>query len=305
LLFRKMVSKDHRPNRDSGKLVRIGATLGKLEVGWMPERRSENEHQRDEPILRAEGINKSFGAVHVLRGVDFEVRPGEVVSLIGDNGAGKSTLINVLTGVFQPDSGSLVFDGKRVEFSSPNDSRELGIETVYQDLAVAPQLDAVANIFLGREHRIGGIMGRIGFLDQKRMRRETEEQLNQLQVKIRDLNKPLSTFSGGQRQGVGVARAVMWASKIVIMDEPTASLGVAQVEMVLDLIRRVREAGIPVLLISHNMPHVFDVSDRIVVLRLGEIITELDPKSNSKDDAVAAMTGSLSEEIQHSNEQGA
>jgi simple sugar transport system ATP-binding protein len=244
-------------------------------------------------VLQARGINKSFGAVQALKDVDFEVRPGEVVALIGDNGAGKATLINVITGVLAPDSGEIIFEGERVEFISPHDARERGIETVYQDLAVAPQLDAVANIFLGRERRMSGIMGRLGFLDQRRMRKETDDQLAELQVRIPDLTKPLSTFSGGQRQGVAVARAVMWASKVVIMDEPTAALGVAQVGMVLDLVRRVRQTGIPVLFISHNMPQVFDVADRIVVLRLGEVVAELDPKKTSTDDAVAAMTGSL------------
>jgi len=252
--------------------------------------------ERNGPLLRVRGIDKSFGAVQALKGVDFEVRRGEVVALIGDNGAGKSTLINVITGVFPPDSGEIVFEGERVEFASPHDARERGIEAVYQDLAVAPQLDAVANIFLGRERRMGRILGRLGFLDQQRMRTETEEQLEELHVRIPDPAKPLSTFSGGQRQGVAVARAVMWASKVVVMDEPTAALGVAQAGMVLDLVRRVRQTGIPVVFISHNMPQVFDVADRVVVLRLGEVVAELDPEKASTDEAVAAMTGSLREE---------
>jgi simple sugar transport system ATP-binding protein len=252
--------------------------------------------ERNGPLLRVRGIDKSFGPVQALKGVDFEVRRGEVVALIGDNGAGKSTLINVITGVFPPDSGEIVFEGERVEFASPHDARDRGIEAVYQDLAVAPQLDAVANIFLGRERRMGRILGRLGFLDQQRMRRETEEQLEELHVRIPNPAKPLSTFSGGQRQGVAVARAVMWASKVVIMDEPTAALGVAQAGMVLNLVRRVRETGIPVVFISHNMPQVFDVADRVVVLRLGEVVAELDPEKASTDEAVAAMTGSLREE---------
>ena len=247
----------------------------------------------DGAVLQVRGINKSFGAVQALKDVDFEVRPGEVVALIGDNGAGKSTLINVITGVLAPDSGEIIFEGERVEFASPHDARERGIETVYQDLAVAPQLDAVANIFLGRERRMPGVMGWFGFLDQQSMRRETDEQLEELHVRIPDVTKPLSTFSGGQRQGVAVARAVMWASKVVIMDEPTAALGVAQVGTVLDLVRQVRQTGIPVVFISHNMPQVFDVADRIAVLRLGEMVAELDPRKASTDDAVAAMTGSL------------
>src|SRR5215203_2993036 len=258
----------------------------------MHENGSGGGPERDGPLLRARGIDKSFGAVQALKGVDFEVRPGEVVSLIGDNGAGKSTLINIITGVFPPDSGEIDFEGERVEFASPHDARERGIEAVYQDLAVAPQLDAVANIFLGRERRMGRILGRLGFLDQQRMRTETEEQLEELHVRIPDPAKPLSTFSGGQRQGVAVARAVMWASKVVVMDEPTAALGVAQTGKVLELIRQVRETGIPVVFISHNMPNVFQVADRIVVLRLGQVVTELDPKTATIEDAVAAMTGS-------------
>jgi len=260
------------------------------------EEEARVEEARDlaggEPVLRARGIDKSFGAVRVLESVDFEVRPGEVVALIGDNGAGKSTLINILTGVLRPDSGEIFFEEKRVRFATPHEARERGIETVYQDLAVAPQLDAVSNIFLGREHRRAGILGRLGFLDGSRMRQETEDQLTDLRVRLSSLEKPLSTLSGGQRQGVAVARAVMWASKVVIMDEPTAALGVAQVEMVLDLIRRVRDTGIPVVFISHNMPHVFEVADRISVLRLGEMVAELDPATATTDDAVAAMTGS-------------
>jgi simple sugar transport system ATP-binding protein len=254
---------------------------------------SGNDGSGGRVVLGTRGVSKSFGAVQALKDVDFEVRSGEVVALIGDNGAGKSTFINAITGVFPPDTGEITFEGEPVRFESPHDARERGIETVYQDLAVAPQLDAVGNIFLGRERYRPGILGRLGLLDGARMRRETEEQLADLNVRIRDLNKPLSTFSGGQRQGVAVARAVMWASKVVIMDEPTAALGVAQVEMVLDLIRRVRDTGIPVVFISHNMPHVFDVADRICVLRLGELVAELDTKNNTTDDAVAAMTGAV------------
>jgi ABC-type sugar transport system ATPase subunit len=245
-----------------------------------------------QPVLEARGINKHFGPVQALRNVDLSVFPGEVVALIGDNGAGKSTLINVLTGVLPLESGEIVFAGEQVRFSSPQEARAHGIETVYQDLAVAPHLDAVANIFLGRERRQGGLLGTAGFLDSRRMRKETDEQLSRLKVRVPDLERRLVTLSGGQRQGVAVARAVMWASKVVIMDEPTAALGVAQTAKVLDLIRQVRDTGIPVVFISHNMPNVFQVADRIVVLRLGEVVTELDPKSATVEDAVAAMTGS-------------
>jgi simple sugar transport system ATP-binding protein len=245
-----------------------------------------------QPVLEVRKINKHFGPIHALKDVDLTVYPGEVVALIGDNGAGKSTLINVITGVLPFESGEIIFDGELVRFSSPHEARAHGIETVYQDLAVAPHLDAVANIFLGREHLNGGFAGALGFLDNQRMKTETSEQLSRLRVKVPGLERRLVTLSGGQRQGVAVARAVMWASKIVIMDEPTAALGVAQTAMVLGLIRQVRDTGIPVIFISHNMPNVFEVADRIVVLRLGEATTELDPRLATVDDAVAAMTGS-------------
>lgn len=245
-----------------------------------------------EPVLRAVNIQKQFGPVQALRGASIDVFPGEVVALIGDNGAGKSTLINVLTGVIPHDGGEMYFAGEPVRFSSPHEARAMGIETVYQDLAIAPHLDAVANIFLGREWTKPGFAGKFGFLDNPRMRGETEQQLSRLRVRVPQLNRRLVTLSGGQRQGVAVARAVMWASKIVFMDEPTAALGVAQTAMVLDLIKQVRNTGIPVVFISHNMPNVFEVSDRIVVLRLGEVVAHLDPKTATIDDAVAAMTGS-------------
>src|SRR5215208_2120493 len=245
-----------------------------------------------QPVLEARGINKHFGPVQALRDVNLSVYPGEVVALIGDNGAGKSTLINVLTGVLPLETGEIVFGGAHVQFSSPHEARAHGIETVYQDLAVAPHLDAVANIFLGRERRQSGLPGIVGFLDNRRMRKETDEQLSRLRVQVPDLERRLVTLSGGQRQGVAVARAVMWASKVVIMDEPTAALGVAQTAKVLELIRQVRDTGIPVVFISHNMPNVFQVADRIVVLRLGQVVTELDPQTATIEDAVAAMTGS-------------
>ena len=254
--------------------------------------RGAPEHHQVTPVLEARGIVKHFGAVKALNGVDFTVNPGEVVALIGDNGAGKSTLVNVLTGVIPHDEGEMIFDGEVVHFSSPQDARDHGIETVYQDLAIAPHLDAVANIFLGREKRMGGIAGFFGFLDNKGMTEETIENLHRLNVRVPQLGRRLVTLSGGQRQGVAVARAVMWASKIVSMDEPTAALGVAQTQSVLHLIKEVRNTGTPVVFISHNMPNVFEVADRIVVLRLGEVVAELDPKTATIDDAVSAMTGS-------------
>jgi ABC-type sugar transport system ATPase subunit len=251
------------------------------------------QEQDAQPILEARKINKWFGPVQALTDVDFVVYPGEIVALIGDNGAGKSTLINVLTGVLQPEGGEIYFEGEQVHFATPHDARAIGIETVYQDLAIAPHLDAVANIYLGREVRQPGILGTLGFLDNRRMRRDTATQLGHLRVNIPNPQRRLFTLSGGQRQGVAVARAVMWASKVVIMDEPTAALGVAQTQMVLDLMREVRNSGVPVVFISHNMPHVFEVADRIAALRLGRSVAQLDPKRHTIEDAVGVMTGSV------------
>ncbi len=244
------------------------------------------------PVLETRGISKWFGPVQALKNVDFAVHPGEILALIGDNGAGKSTLINCITGVLPFDSGEIWFEGHPVHIVSPQHARRLGIETVYQDLAVAPHLDAVANIFLGRETRHSGILGHLGFLNNKEMHKRCIDELNRLRVRIPDPDRMVLTLSGGQRQGVAVARAVMWASKVVIMDEPTAALGVAQSGMVLDLMRQVRDQGVPIIFISHNMPNVFEVADRIVVLRLGEVAAYLDPKTSTIDDAVKAMTGS-------------
>ncbi len=249
--------------------------------------------QNQQPVLEARGIVKLFGPVQALKGVNMAVYPGEIVALIGDNGAGKSTLVNVLTGVTGHDCGVINFEGKTVHLASPAAARSMGIETVYQDLAIAPHLDSVANIYLGREETLPGFLGALGFLDRGKMKDRTTEQLTRLRVRIPGLDRRMVTLSGGQRQGVAVARSVMWASKIVFMDEPTAALGVAQSGMVHDLMREVRNSGIPVVYISHNMPHVFEVADRIVVLRLGEIVAHLDPKTSTIGDAVGAMTGAI------------
>ncbi len=253
------------------------------------------------PILEARGISKSFGAVRALHDVNLSIYPGQIVALIGDNGAGKSTLINCMTGVFPPDSGTFLFNGKAVTMHSPQDARNMGIETVYQDLAVAPHLDSSANIYLGREKLKSGILGKLGFLDNKFMTEETAGELKRLRVRIPDPSRRVFTLSGGQRQSVAVARSVKWAKNVVIMDEPTAALGVAQSQMVLDLMVEVRNSGIPVIYVSHNMPHVYEVADRIVVLRLGTVVTELDPKVDSIDQAVGWMTGSKSDSSQDGN----
>ena len=246
-----------------------------------------------EALLEARGVVKSFGRVHALRGADFTVNRGEVVALIGDNGAGKSTLVKTLSGVHPPDAGEIVFEGKPVHIPTPEAARALGIETVYQDLALAPDLQSSANLFLGREVLRPGILGKLGFLDNVAMRQRTESAFGDLGVGVQDVTAPVATFSGGQRQGVAVARAVTWASKVVFMDEPTAALGVVQTRRVLDLIVRVRERGLSVVLISHNMPEVMEVADRVEVLRLGQRVATFKRGEATMEDLVGAMTGAL------------
>ncbi len=245
------------------------------------------------PLLEARGIVKSFGKVQALRGADFTVRPNEVVALVGDNGAGKSTLVKTLAGVHQADGGEVLFEGRPVTIGSPLDARALGIETVYQDLALAAELDPASNLFLGRELLRAGPLGRLGFLDKRAMRRQSDEAFERLSVAIQDVDAPVATMSGGQRQGIAVSRAVMWASKVVFMDEPTAALGVVQTRNVLDLIGRVKEQGLSVVLISHNMPEVLEVADRVEVLRLGERVAQFERGDVSMEEIVGAMTGAL------------
>jgi simple sugar transport system ATP-binding protein len=248
-----------------------------------------------EPLLEARDIVKSFGRVRALRGANFSVNQAEVVALVGDNGAGKSTLIKCLAGVEQPDSGEILFEGRPVTIHAPTEARALGIETVYQDLALASDLDPAANLFLGREIRRGGVLGRLGFLDKAEMHRRADEAFETLGVGLQDSSAPVANMSGGQRQGVAVSRAVTWASKVVFMDEPTAALGVVQTRHVLDLIMRVREQGISVVLISHNLPEVFEVADRIEVLRLGERVAQLKRTEVTMEDVVGAMTGAITQ----------
>ena len=230
------------------------------------------------PVLEARRLVKRFGQVVALNEADFDLRPNEIVAIIGDNGAGKSTLIKVLSGAFQPDDGELLLDGERVRFRSPLDARRVGIETVYQELAVAPALDIASNIFLGRELRRGGPAGRLlRALDKRAMRREAMRYLSELQIGIPSIGQAVENLSGGQRQGVAVARAAAWGRRLVIMDEPTAALGVKETRQVLDLILRVRERGLPVILISHDMPHVFELADRIHIMRLGRRVAVVTP----------------------------
>ncbi|GAA2348013.1 ATP-binding cassette domain-containing protein [Saccharopolyspora halophila] len=249
-----------------------------------------------EPLLQARDLVKRYGSVEALRGASFTVNPGEVVALIGDNGAGKSTLVKCLSGVEQPDSGQILVEGEPVSLDSPTAARRHGIETAYQDLAVAPELDPAANLFLGREIHRPGILGKLGMLDKARMRAEATEQFAKFGVHLPDLSVPIGSLSGGQRQSVAVARSVAWASRLVFLDEPTAALGVVQRERVLEVVRRVRDTGIAVVLISHNMPEVLSVADRVEVLRLGSRVARLNAAESKLEDLVGAMTGALSQE---------
>ncbi|SDZ15705.1 simple sugar transport system ATP-binding protein [Amycolatopsis xylanica] len=249
-----------------------------------------------EILLDARDLVKHYGSVEALRGASFQARAGEVTALIGDNGAGKSTLVKCLSGAEQPDSGDIVLDGEKIRLDSPTTARELGIETVYQDLAVALELDPAANLFLGREIHRKGILGKLGMLDKAEMRRQAIEEFKQLGVTLQSTDVPIGALSGGQRQSVAVARSVVWASKVVFMDEPTAALGVVQTERVLDVIKKVRDRGIAVVLISHNMPEVLSVADRIEVLRLGQRVARFKAEDTKLEDLVAAMTGALVQE---------
>jgi fructose transport system ATP-binding protein len=247
------------------------------------------------PVLQAKGLVKAYGRVVALDGADLELYPGEVLGVIGDNGAGKSTLIKCFSGAVIPDEGAIYIDGTQVRLHSPSDSMAAGIETVYQTLAVCPALDIGTNLFLGRERRKPGILGSVfRMLDLSGMREAARKEMSQLGLlTIQDMSQAVETLSGGQRQGVAVARAAAFGQRVVIMDEPTAALGVKESGKVLKLIRDVRDRGIPVILISHNMPHVFEVSDRIHIHRLGRRVAVVTPSSHTMSEAVAIMTGAL------------
>jgi fructose transport system ATP-binding protein len=243
-------------------------------------------------VLEARGLVKCYGHVTALDGVDFEVRAGEIMAVIGDNGAGKSSLIKALSGAMIPDGGEIWLDGARVQFNGPIDARRAGIETVYQDLALAPAMSIAENVFLGREHRRAGIAGSLlRLLDRTRMEREAATHLQQLGIGIRSITQPVDTLSGGQRQGIAVARSAAFARHVVILDEPTAALGVKESGMVLDLITRVRDRGLSVILISHNMPHVFALADRVHIQRLGRRAALVRTRDIAMAEAVAVMTG--------------
>ncbi|MDV7270734.1 ATP-binding cassette domain-containing protein [Thioclava sp. A2] len=246
-----------------------------------------------QPILKARGLVKRYGKVTALDNCDFDLYPGEILAVIGDNGAGKSSLIKALSGAVQPDAGTVELDGKPVHFSTPLEAQDAGIATVYQTLALSPALSIVDNMFMGRELRAPGVAGKwFRKLDHGAMRDFARQKLSDLGLMtIQDIDQPVETLSGGQRQGVAVARAAAFGSKVIILDEPTAALGVKESRRVLELILDVRSRGIPIILISHNMPHVFEVADRIHIHRLGRRLCTINPKDYSMSDAVALMTG--------------
>lgn len=240
------------------------------------------------PVLEMHGVSKRYGRVAALTDVDFSVAAGEVVALVGDNGAGKSTLVKAIAGTHRIDAGQILVDGTEVTIGSPTDASALGIETVYQDLALCDNLDVVANLYLGRELR----RGRSTLMDHETMERRAADVIGELAAHLPVLTSPVSALSGGQRQAIAVSRAALWGSRVVLLDEPTAALGVAQTAMVYRLVRGLRDRGLAVVVISHNMADVFAVADRIVVLRLGRNAGQFDPASAHPDEVVAAITGS-------------
>jgi ABC-type sugar transport system ATPase subunit len=254
-----------------------------------------------EPVLSARGIAKHYGHVQALRGVNLDIFPGEIVGLVGDNGAGKSTLVGILSGALERSEGRLEFLGKEVSVSSPSAARRLGIETVYQDLALAPDLPIWANLFLGREKFKSSLLGKLGFLDRKGMIAEAEEQLAKTKIRIGSTLSRASALSGGQRQAIAVARAVSWGSRLVIMDEPTAALGVEQQHRVGELIANVAATGLPVLLISHNLPQVRELCDRVLVMHRGTIVADLNPKEIEVGEIIRWITGAALEDVNNAS----
>ena len=244
-----------------------------------------------EPILRAVNLTKHFGGLTAVNNVSLDVHPGEVVGLVGDNGAGKSTFIKMVSGVYQPDGGEIYFEGKQVTFLDPRQARDLGIETIYQDLALAENLDVGSNIFLGREVKKRYLGGLIQTLDRRKMTDESTGALERLDIQVPSLTQQIRNLSGGQRQAVAIARSIYWNAKIMIMDEPTAALGVSEQRKVLTLVRTLSEQGVPVVIISHNMQDVFAVSDRIIILRRGRKVGELEAAKTTPDEVVSLMVG--------------
>jgi simple sugar transport system ATP-binding protein len=243
------------------------------------------------PVIEVSHVGKRYGHITALNDVSFQVRRGEVVALVGDNGAGKSTLVNILSGAITPSVGKILLGGEEVEFRSANEARTLGVETVYQDLALANDLAAWANLFLGREVRSKGLLGRVGWLDRKEMTRQAEAAMDATKIRIKSIRAKTGELSGGQRQAVAVARAVTWGSRVLLMDEPTAALGVEQQHQVGELIGTVKQKGTPVLVVSHNLPQVEEVADRILVLFRGHLVKELVASETSTEEIVAWITG--------------
>lgn len=248
--------------------------------------------QTTTPVLVAERLVKRYGTIVAVADANLTIQPGEVVALVGDNGAGKSTVVKMLSGAVAPTSGRIVLDGAEQHFQSPLDARDSGIETVYQDLALAPHLNIVENLFLGRPELSSNPAGRLfGHLDMKSMMAKTQEALDSLHITVKSLTQPVAKLSGGQRQAVAIARAILWGKKLLLLDEPTNHLGVHEVEMVLELVRHVSKTGVGVIYISHTLPHVFEIAHRVAVMRLGRTVALLDPKQTSMDDVVAYITG--------------
>ncbi|WP_062132595.1 ATP-binding cassette domain-containing protein [Demequina aestuarii] len=245
------------------------------------------------PIYEARGIVRSFGAVHALRGANFDVYPGEISALVGDNGAGKSTLVRILAGADQPNEGQILYNGEPIHLSTPTDARRRGIETVFQDLALANHLNPIQNMYLGREVMKPGLLGKLGFMERSLMREQGKAAFEDLGATVRNFTGPVTAMSGGQRQAIAVARAAAWASEVIFFDEPTAALGVVQTKGVMDLIRRIRDKGVAVVLISHSMPQVLDVADRVHVLRHGQRVAVMESSKTNVEELVGAMTGAL------------
>jgi simple sugar transport system ATP-binding protein len=249
---------------------------------------------QEAPILyEVRGVSKKYGSVVALDNADFHVRAGEVVGLVGDNGAGKSTLVKVLSGAHKPDSGQILLDGEERKWESPRDALDAGIETLYQDSGLAPNLTVSQNVFLGREKTVGGILGSLGFLAKKEMDREAHRDLEEVGIAVPESSRSVSQLSGGQRQAVAIGRAVAWARKVIILDEPTNHLGARQASEVLQIIRAAKEKGLGVIFISHTLPHVLEVTDRIVVLRLGAVVKEAPTRDFDGDSLVGTITGTI------------
>jgi simple sugar transport system ATP-binding protein len=249
------------------------------------------------PALEARGISKTYGNVIALSDVNFEVRPREIVGLVGDNGAGKSTLVKILCGAIEPSGGQILVDGVEANFRSPKDSREVGIEVVYQDLALANELSVAENVFLGREPRRSGFLGALGVMDRPRMVKESGVTLDSLGIEIDEVTARCGLLSGGQRQAVAVARAIMWGSKVLLLDEPTAALAVAETEKIGALVKGVKDQNIGVILVSHNLPQVHELCDRIVVLNRGRVVTQLQRDDCTVNDIVMWITGAYQPEV--------